>query len=129
MEKKMNGKHWVFVAMAAALVGCVTVPQEQMDRAEYGQAPDAETIIRGWLASTLKDPDSIKSFVVTAPVKCANRRASWKPEFGWCVKYEYNAKNSYGGYAGVTSHTAMIQGGKVLMDDGRFVDGLAAQLQ
>lgn len=125
----MKGKTLIATAMAIALAGCVTVPQEQMDKAEYGPAPDAETVIRGWLGSTLKDPDSIKSFTVSQPVKCANRRASWKPEFGWCVKYEYNAKNSYGGYAGLTSHTAMIQDGKVLMDDGRFVDGFAAQLQ
>lgn len=122
---QMQSKIVVGAMLAAALTGCVTVPQEQIAAADIGPVPDAERIVRAHLESTLKDPDSIKQLQVSTPERCANRRASWKPEFGWCLQFSYNAKNSYGGYIGVSSHSMMIQNGKVLMEDGRFIDGWA----
>ncbi len=54
-----------------------------------------------FIKSQLKDPDSAK-FKHLEPTKCnfPAKDASKKTLYGCCIKYYYNAKNSFGGYVG-----------------------------
>lgn len=54
------------------------------------------------LYRSLKDPDSLKQFKVRSVERMTWSR-SWDSDYeqAWLVCYEYNAKNSYGGYVGL----------------------------
>lgn len=94
---------------AMALAGCAVTPATP-DQA--GPPPsDTEAILRAYLASTLVDPGSLSQFrILEGPTPC--KLGSLKSA-GWCVLYEYNAKNRLGGYAGVSVHSAIIQRDRV----------------
>lgn len=75
---------------------------------DAGPAPTAEQArmaVTAWLQGNLKDPDSLKQFdMLDGPTL-----VTWNygPPFGghqqaWLVCFQYNAKNSYGAYTGVT---------------------------
>ena len=69
---------------------------------DYGDLPkDYKQIIELVIKSQLKDPDSAK-FKHLEPTKCnfLSKDASKKTLYGWCIRYYYNAKNSFGGYVG-----------------------------
>lgn len=101
------------VLLCALLCGCMItqIPEDQA-----GPRPtNAEATIRQYLADTLKDPASVTQFEVTrapSPCKLGSRSTA-----GWCVTYQYNAKNSYGGYVGRTLHNMVIQNDRVLLVD------------
>jgi len=83
---------------------------------QSGDAPSAEQgemVARSYLQQTLKDPDSLKQFRMTGgPIL-----TSWYQglisgggtAYGWAVCFEYNAKNSYGGYTGVKGDTLVLR--------------------
>lgn len=91
------------------VLGCATPPPPMSTAPPHGAAPmdaEAERVARAYLARLLKDPDSLKQFRVYTPAdRCtfltplAAGGARW--ESGWAVRFEYNAKNSYGAYTGL----------------------------
>lgn len=104
-------------AAALAVAGCVNLdPYSQAVKVEAGPAPTAEQVepgIKAHLGRVLKDPDSLKQFRVInimrtrwflgAPI--SNPGAAE----GWIACYEYNAKNSYGGYVGLKIDGAVFR--------------------
>ena len=65
-----------------------------------------------YLQSTLKDPDSIKQFsIVSGPLSTYWRPSAFSSEYSaaWLICFEYNAKNSYGGYVGVKRDGLMLK--------------------
>lgn len=61
---------------------------------------DYEAKIKNHLRDTLKDPDSLKQFKVSSPVKGACSIGIYGDFYGWVAEVTYNAKNSYGAYIG-----------------------------
>ena len=69
-------------------------------------------MVRSLLDRTLKDPDSLKQFKMKGlkpKIWSDNPSAPWFA--GWLACFEYNAKNSYGGYAGVSPGGIVIRMG------------------
>lgn len=96
-------------AISLALIGCASAPNTSSEIAiNAGDAPTlaaSEAAIKGYLSDTLKDPDSLKQFsIVSGPTYMTWYRGllfGGGHDAAWLVCYEYNAKNSYGGYVGV----------------------------
>lgn len=62
----------------------------------------AEKAARDFLAQSLKDPDSLKQFQMRNVTQRDWQNTRWDGwRSGWLVCFEYNAKNSYGGYVGL----------------------------
>lgn len=96
------------LATCAALAGCVTQPSTGEIAIQAGPAPtveDSEQAVRAYLLNGLKDPDSLKQFRITGgPTYFTWYRGlvnGGGHDGAWLVCFEYNAKNSYGGYTGV----------------------------
>lgn len=100
------------------LAGCAAAPTaEQLGRADAGVAPGAEfpDTIRDMVKVGLKDPDSLKDLKVGQPAKCWYRASPLDPlEYGYCTTISYNAKNSYGGYVGVTTYKIFYRDGIIM---------------
>lgn len=92
------------ILASALLTACATKPVHIPTRGPMPTHEQAEAAVRKVLLSGLKDPDSLKQFSIGEPVPTA-----WldgiihgsTPHAGWLVCFEYNAKNSYGGYVGL----------------------------
>lgn len=85
------------------LAACVSVAPPG-PKADPGPAPtsaEAERVGRAAVTPFLKDPDSIKDVEVRV-TKTGWVDAGGKWDAGWQVCFAYNAKNSYGAYAGRT---------------------------
>lgn len=99
----------VCLAISASLFGCASAPSPSEKLViEAGDIPTleaSEVAVRAHLAETLKDPDSIKQFKVTSgPAYLTWYRGlvyGGGYDAAYLVCFEYNAKNSYGGYVGV----------------------------
>lgn len=90
-----------------ALSGCSSAPKAPPINIDAGVKPtsaEAETAVRQYLARSLKDPESLKQFAMRQIIGTGWSRG-WAngggTERGWLVCFEYNAKNSYGGYTGL----------------------------
>jgi hypothetical protein len=76
----------------------------EVEAANYGKLPNNyQKMIKDYLAIFLKDPYTAVYEFNNKPVKgyiqdLAIRKGH--PVFGWLVNFNYNAKNSYGAYAG-----------------------------
>jgi hypothetical protein len=105
------------------LTGCATTGTY----VSPGPAPtkqEAERVILDGLRRVLKDPDSLKQFAMDPFPK----QVQWYrglingggQEAGWMWCFEYNAKNSYGGYAGLTRDgaTIRVEGGSAVLVGG-----------
>lgn len=93
------------LALIALLVGCAgTTGGRAMGVntwEEVGSAPkNYEKTSEAFIKSQLKDPDSLKQFSATAPIKTSCSVGIYGSHFGWLVRVTYNAKNSFGGYVG-----------------------------
>ncbi len=69
---------------------------------DYGELPkEHKQITELFIKSQLKDPDSAK-FKHLEPTECnfLSKDEAKKTLYGWCIRYYYNAKNSFGGYVG-----------------------------
>lgn len=103
----MNPTPVLALALAMLCSACQTVPTGQV-LIEAGPKPSgevAEAVIRAQLSRTLRDPDSMKAFkVVSGPEEFSATNAGGNFERAWLVCVEYNAKNAYGGYTGLSSH-------------------------
>jgi hypothetical protein len=96
------------IALCLALASCATQQQRANLDLKLGQPPSdaaAAQAINDTLARALKDPDSLKQF----RIRSGPTRISWYQgllaggdfDVGWLYCFEYNAKNSYGGYVGL----------------------------
>jgi len=95
--------------LSLLVAGCVNLnPYQQPLKVEAGPEPtkaELEPIALHVLQGLLKDPDSVKQFRIISVMKArwflgapvSNPGAAE----GWLACFEYNAKNSYGGYVGV----------------------------
>lgn len=92
------------LASVALLTACATAPAPIPTRGPMPTPAEAEAAVKRLLLSGLKDPDSLKQFRIAEPVPTAWRDGlihGGGAHAGWLVCFEYNAKNSYGGYTGV----------------------------
>ena len=107
MKTSMETTKLLALAVALLCSACQTIPAGQV-LVEAGPKPtsdQAEAVIRAQLARSLRDPDSMKAFkVVSGPDEMTATNAGGNFERAWLVCAEYNAKNAYGGYTGLSSH-------------------------
>lgn len=99
------------ISAALLSVGCAQPPQSSgtvIPPAPRGVVPteaEATAALLAHLERTLRDPDSVKQFRVLTPPAWAvwTGTGQWARSLdgGWMICYELNAKNSYGGYAGL----------------------------
>lgn len=115
------------LALATMLVGCAIAPsQQELASADYGSYPsDYEQVIKSFMQSVLKDPESARYQFLNAPKPGWNALGSKK--YGFVVCANINAKNSYGGYVGNRMSYFMIKNGRVIdasHGDGSYGDAL-----
>lgn len=89
------------------LGGCATPGGGFLNTNVPSDAKDApwkyEQTIHTHLQESLKDPHSIVDFEVSEPELTSCAVGIYGPFNGWRVTVRYNAKNSYGAYAGLTT--------------------------
>lgn len=106
----------VAVVVVLILAGCAAVPRpEQMAAADYGPEPvNYEAAIHRHLHSALKDPESVRDLRIAPPMKGFFQYDGHSSiEYGWLSVVELNARNSFGGYAGLTAYLALLRDGNV----------------
>lgn len=105
----------MFIILAAILTGC-TVPKQQAATADFGPYPAGyQDQIQSYLDGRLKDPYSAQVEFGT-PYKAGMYQGllfgnGW--DFGYAVKADVNAKNSYGGYTGSQPYYFFIRDGQL----------------
>lgn len=94
---------------ALLLTACATpgtnTGQQVIEAGPRPSEAQATAAVMAYLRGTLKDPDSLKQF----RIRSGPDLISWYRgllyggghEQAWLVCFEYNAKNSYGGYVGI----------------------------
>lgn len=98
--------------VSLSLCGCVAGPQGTVLQ-EEGLPPTLEQIqavVMDDLQRTLRDPDSMKTFkIVSGPDVVTGITAGRAYEKAWLACVEYNAKNAYGGYTGLKTHSYVLR--------------------
>lgn len=110
---------YALILLAIIMTGCAQGPtKEQLANADYGNYPDNyEEIAKAHILRQLKDPDSVKFGYISRPIKkMAKMGAYGEPKFGYLVCISYNAKNSFGGYAGFSVDALIIRNSWVVME-------------
>lgn len=122
------------LTICAVVAGCAAFEApsqptpEQIQGADYALPPDSAAIrpaINKWNEDNLKDPSSVQMRKLSEPEKgwvtvctqpgvppynyCTQRMFY----FGYLVKAEINAKNSYGGYNGFKEWTYLFRGDSI----------------
>ena len=111
--------------MAPDACASVQAPTDaQYAAADFGSFPSSyESIVRGYYASTLKDPDSaiFKTFSQPKQYWLGNR-ANPVGLYGYLVCATVNAKNSYGGYVGYKTDGFLIRNNLIVryLKDGEY---------
>lgn len=99
----------VFVAtiIGACASPAYTPPQKvTIPRGSKPSLSDAQQLIIPHLKRSLKDFDSLKDYqFISGPHSTVATELSGDIQEAWMICVEYNAKNSYGGYSGIKSHT------------------------
>lgn len=94
------------------LIGCATIPTGQIIE-PAGPAPtraQAEQTVLPALKRALRDPESLQQFAsLGEPTLVNGLTAGRNFEQGWLVCIEYNAKNGYGGYAGLKTEGYVLR--------------------
>ena len=98
-----HGDQVKYLAPLAVVMGCaMTPPRDLPHPGPEPTAAQAENIARGYLETVLKDPDSLKAFkIIRGPYQrdyLLDIGVPWRRAYVVC--FTYNAKNSYGAYAG-----------------------------
>jgi hypothetical protein len=96
-------------AACAAFLATGCAVTTQITREEAGPYPENyKEIIASYIKSSFKDPYSLKDVMISKPMpyKILHRA-------GYVVCLQTNAKNSYGGYVGISHNEIMIEGQKV----------------
>lgn len=95
-------------AAIVTLAACAATPTGLVIE-EAGAQPSreqAESAVRAHMRRTLRDPDSVKDFAwISGPDLVTGTTAGGNFERAWLVCVEYNAKNAYGGYTGITTES------------------------
>ena len=115
-----------FLAIATSVVGCAAPTSQELAAADYGPYPDDhEQIIKNYMQSFLKDPESARYQFLNSPKSGWNSLGGKK--YGYIVCVNVNAKNSYGGYVGNRMSYFMINNGRVIdasHGDGNYGDAI-----
>ena len=103
---------WLVILMTA----CASVTQEEFASADFGDFPqNYENDIKNYMSRLLKDPHSAQ-YSFDTPRKGMSQDG-WavgnKKHFGYIVKTNINAKNSFGGYTGAKSYYFLFTKGLV----------------
>lgn len=114
-------------AVLAMLTGCATPTPEELSIADYGSYPsNYERIIKNYLRSSLKDPDSAQLTFLNSPKSGWNGLGGAK--YGYIVCAQINGKNSFGAYVGYRPAYFMIKNDVVIdatLGDGKYGDAIA----
>lgn len=104
------------VTCAILLAGCATPTPREVTIFDAGPQPNdeqAKDVVLEFLQRNLKDPDSLKQFKMLSSPRLATwyrgRSLGGGNDRGWLVCFEYNAKNSYGGYVGVKTDRVVLR--------------------
>jgi hypothetical protein len=121
-------KTFISLALAVLLAGCATKPTNQeMASADYGPYPGGyEQIIKSYMQSVLKDPDSARYRFKNSPTKAWDGTGGTK--YGYVVCVLINSKNSFGGYVGDRMTYFIINNDRVTYvyrADGTYRDDIA----
>lgn len=110
------------------LAGCATPPPtaNEFATADFGELPgDYHEIIKAYMQSRLKDPESARYDFTRSPGKVWMGNPGNRT-YGWAACAGINAKNSYGGYTGPQTHYFVIKSGTVVhMYSGGASDSIA----
>ncbi len=98
--------------LTLALVLATTTAAADVTPADYPELAPGALLppILSELKRTLADPYSIRDFVI-CPARGIKMKAG-KPT-GWNVLIAFNAKNSYGGYAGLKTYSVVFRNGQI----------------
>lgn len=107
----------LFPASLILILGC---KGPDLATANFGPQPTPEecaTVAKGWCNANLKDPWSavIQNARVVGKNSVYNGLVNGGGyTYGWEIRFEVNAKNSYGGYTGFKVMTLLITADKKL---------------
>lgn len=116
-------KSALILMLVALLTGCASAPETwrpseaEINAADYGAYPqDHERIIKDWYLQNLKDPDSARFGRITRPLKehAIGNQFKKQAVYGYSVCAEVNARNSFGGYTGMTTRWFLIRNGQIV---------------
>lgn len=112
-------KKIILIVISLILGACGTVTREQAATAYYGSYPtNYENIVKQHFEIQLIDPTSVIYRSMTTPRKWYFGGHGLVPaKFGYVVCVSMNAKNSFGGYTGLTSRSLLIRDGEVIAQD------------
>lgn len=108
-------KLYSMFAFVTMVTGCAALPsQEEIRDADYGSYPDNhESIVKGFYALGLKDPESVRYGSITRPQPYVLASRIDAAIYGHLVCVTYNAKNSYGAYTGFSTDALILRNGYV----------------
>ena len=117
----MMTKYMVSV-LSLLLSGCIGGPPTaaELAKADYGSPitqQQAELIVNQWLKSNLKDPESAKiewGVVQKGWIREAIISGS-QLKFGYLLKANVNAKNSFGGYTGYKACNFVFKNNQLIL--------------
>ena len=101
-------KNFFAILISAAILGGCSAPKN-LTVVERGEKPDIQMsllLVHTYLKRNLKDYDSMKDFSIINdeiyPIIATN--LAYDFEQAWMLCVEYNSKNSYGAYVGLSQH-------------------------
>lgn len=93
-----------------------------------------EPMVRAWMQKNLRDPYSAVLTKVTGPSPTSFKPDVWTRIEGQAVCYDINAKNAYGGFAGVHRYLFVVSAGTISYQistadqrSNSFADGIVRQ--
>jgi hypothetical protein len=120
MKRVFAGTCVAILLIASVISGCASAPSaEQIANADYGREmspEECQSIVESVIAFGLKDPGSaqfrhqpcVKGWWNSVPI------LDMSVAFGYWQKGEVNAKNSFGGYVGFRTYSALLRNGAVV---------------
>ena len=104
----------VFAALMVAACGGVPVTRDDAGRAQFAAKPSEEEAmqkIRAYLERVLIDPESLRLKCSKVTDRAWARQNMFdRPQFGYLVVCDVNAKNKFGGYTGGKEHIFLFNG-------------------
>jgi hypothetical protein len=102
------------VAATVSVTACAYQPSNLASR-DYGPAPtDYQATIKDFMQTWLIDPESARYSNWRGPIQGWTGGAIVQDQFGWLVCVDVNAKNTFGGYTGVQTHSLLIRNDRVI---------------
>jgi hypothetical protein len=123
--------------LAALLCGCASLQQAPQNHQivwggpdDYGDYPtNSEELVKLGIRSFFKDPDSVKDLTIMTPSKYTlsvlpdsftelvlqtSGRPKYTQIYCYLISFMCNAKNSFGGYAGIQTTSIVVRDGHIL---------------